>query len=39
MFGLAGSTFMGAALMCRWFGLTYTTLAIVPFTAFFGGLE
>ncbi len=38
MFGLAGSTFMVAALMCRWFGLTYTTLAIVPFAAFFGGL-
>ncbi len=29
---------MVAALMCRWFGLTYTTLAIVPFAAFFGGL-
>ncbi len=38
MFGLAGSTFMVAALMCHWFGLTYTTLAIVPFAAFFGGL-
>jgi uncharacterized protein len=38
LFGLAGSTFMVAALMARWFGLTYTTLSIVPFAAFFGGL-
>lgn len=38
LFGLAGSTFMVAALMTHWFGLTYTTLSIVPFAAFFGGL-
>ena len=38
MFGLAGSTFMMAALLCRWFGSLATTLAIVPFAALFGGL-
>lgn len=38
LYGLAGSTFMVAALMAHWFGSSFTTLLIVPFAAFFGGL-
>jgi uncharacterized protein len=38
LYGLAGATFMVAAAMCHWFGSSYTTLLLVPFAAFFGGL-
>jgi len=38
LYGLAGATFMVAALMARWFGSSDTTLLLVPFVAIFGGL-
>lgn len=38
LYGLAGATFMVAAYMTHWFGSSSTTLLLVPFAAFFGGL-
>lgn len=38
LYGLAGATFMVAAQMTHWFGSSSTTLLLVPFAAFFGGL-
>lgn len=38
LYGLAGATFMVAAQMTHWFGSTATTVLLVPFAAFFGGL-
>lgn len=38
LYGLAGATFMVAAQMAHWFGSSETTLFLVPFAAFFGGL-
>ncbi|HTQ57890.1 MAG TPA: acetate uptake transporter [Bryobacteraceae bacterium] len=38
LYGLAGATFMVAAQMAHWFGSSDTTLLLVPFAAFFGGL-
>lgn len=38
LYGLAGATFMVAALMTHWFGTTESALLLVPFAAFFGGL-
>jgi len=38
LYGLAGATFMVAAQMAQWFGSSHTTLLLVPFAAFFGGL-
>lgn len=38
LYGLAGATFIVAAQMAHWFGTTHTTLLLVPFAAFFGGL-
>jgi succinate-acetate transporter protein len=38
LYGLAGATFMVAAQMAHWFGSSYTTLLLVPFATFFGGL-
>lgn len=38
LYGLAGATFMVAAQMAHWFGSTASTLLIIPFAAFFGGL-
>jgi len=38
LYGLAGATFMVAAQMAHWFGHSSTTLLLVPFAAFFGGL-
>jgi len=38
LYGLAGATFMVAAQMAHWVGANYTTLLLIPFAAFFGGL-
>ena len=38
LYGLAGATFMVAAYMAHWFGSAHSTLLLVPFAAFFGGL-
>lgn len=38
LYGLAGATFLVAARMAHWFGSSDTTLLLVPFAAFFGGL-
>jgi succinate-acetate transporter protein len=38
LYGFAGATFMVAAHMAHWFGSDQSTLLLVPFAAFFGGL-
>jgi succinate-acetate transporter protein len=38
LYGFAGATFMVAAYMAHWFGSAHSTLLLVPFAAFFGGL-
>jgi len=38
LYGLAGATFMVAALMARWFAFSNMAWLLVPFAAFFGGL-
>jgi len=38
LYGFAGATFMVAAYMAHWFGNAHSTLLLMPFAAFFGGL-
>ena len=38
LYGFAGATFIVAAHMAHWFGSDQSTLLLVPFAAFFGGL-